>query len=77
MEAIEAALERNDLTTLGALGHHSKSPARLVGAIGFAELCQALEDNARGGDLERARAIVGQLRLLPMQIEQHIAKVLS
>ncbi len=77
MEAIEAALERKDLSALGALGHHSKSPARMVGAIGFANLCQALEDNARGGDLDRARDIVAQLRVLPAQIEVHIAKALA
>ncbi len=71
MEAIEAALERKDLSTLGALGHHSKSPARTAGAIGFANLCQALED------LDRARDIVAQLRLLPAQIEVHIAKALA
>jgi signal transduction histidine kinase/DNA-binding response OmpR family regulator len=77
MEAIEAALERNDLPALGALGHYSKTPARTVGAIGFANLCQALEDNAHDGNMERARDIVEQLRLLPVQIEEHVAKVLS
>jgi signal transduction histidine kinase/HPt (histidine-containing phosphotransfer) domain-containing protein/ActR/RegA family two-component response regulator len=76
MQDIEAALEREDLPALGALGHHSKTPARMVGAIGFADLCQALEDNARGGNMDRARDIVGQLRLLPVQIEQQIARVL-
>jgi HPt (histidine-containing phosphotransfer) domain-containing protein len=77
MEDIEMALKRKDLLALGALGHHSKTPARMVGAIGFADLCQALEDNARGGDLDRARDIVGQLRLLPAQIEEHIDRLLS
>ena len=76
MEDIEAALARKDLSALGALGHRSKTPARTVGAIGFADLCQALEDNAHGGDLDRARDIVERLRLLPAQIEEHIAKVL-
>ncbi len=77
MEAIEAALERKDLLALGALGHYGKSPARMAGAIGLANLCQALEDNARGGDLDRARDVVAQLRLLPAQIEVHIAKALA
>jgi HPt (histidine-containing phosphotransfer) domain-containing protein len=76
MEAIEAALLRNDLSALGALGHYSKAPAGMVGAIGFAVLCQALEDSARSGDLDRARVIVERLRLLPVQIEEYIAKVL-
>ncbi len=77
MKAIEEALERNDLPALGALGHYSKSPARLVGAIGFANLCQALEDNARGGSLDRARDIVEQLRPLPMQIEKQVTRFLQ
>lgn len=38
MREIEAALERNDLAALGALGHHVKSSARMTGAIGFANL---------------------------------------
>ncbi len=77
MENIEAALERKDLQALGALGHYSKAPAKLVGAMEFANLCQALEDNADGGDLDHARDIVGQLRVLPSQIERQIARVLA
>lgn len=76
MEAIEAALERKDLSALGAQGHYSKTPARMVGAIGFADLCQALEDNAHDGDMDRARDIVGRLRHLPGQIEEYIAMAL-
>ncbi len=74
---IEAALERGDLRMLGALGHSSKSPARMVGAMGYADLCQALEDNARDGDLERARDLVAKLSVLPQQIERQVAKALS
>ena len=76
MTDIDAALQREDLPALGALGHRSKTPARMVGAIGFADLCQALEDNALDGNLEKARNIVVQLRLLPAQIKEHIARVL-
>ena len=77
MADIDAALQREDLPALGALGHRSKTPARMVGAMGFADLCQALEDNALDGNLENARNIVVKLRLLPAQIKEHIAKVLS
>lgn len=73
---IEEALQREDMHALGALGHCCKTPARTVGAIGFADLCQALEDNAIDGNLENARNIVGKLRLLPAQIREHIARVL-
>jgi HPt (histidine-containing phosphotransfer) domain-containing protein len=73
---IDAALQREDLPALGALGHRSKTPARTVGALGFADLCQALEDNAIDGNLENARNIVVQLRLLPAQIREHAARLL-
>lgn len=76
MTDIDAALQREDLPALGALGHRSKTPARTVGAIGFADLCQALEDNALDGNLEKARNIVVQLRLLPAKIKEHITRVL-
>ncbi len=75
--AIEAALERRDLAELGALGHRGKSPAMMVGAVGTARLCEALEHNARSGDLEQAREIVGQLRLLPQKIHEHISGVFT
>jgi signal transduction histidine kinase/ActR/RegA family two-component response regulator/HPt (histidine-containing phosphotransfer) domain-containing protein len=74
---IDGALQREDLPALGALGHRSKTPARMVGAMGFADLCQALEDNALDGDLERARNIVMQLRLLPAQIKTEVARRLA
>jgi signal transduction histidine kinase/HPt (histidine-containing phosphotransfer) domain-containing protein/ActR/RegA family two-component response regulator len=74
---IDAALQREDLPALGALGHRSKTPARTVGAMGFADLCQALEDNAIDGDLNRARNIVSQLRLLPAQIKEQVARALA
>jgi len=74
---IEAALARGDLAALGALGHYSKSPAMMVGAAQVAHLCQALEANAREGDLERARHIVAQLRALPEQIREQLARELA
>jgi CheY-like chemotaxis protein/HPt (histidine-containing phosphotransfer) domain-containing protein len=77
MVAIEDALKRKDLQALGALGHYCKTPARTVGAIGYADLCQALEDNAHDGSLERAQNIVSGLHLLLSQIKKRIAKALS
>ncbi|MBI1887925.1 MAG: response regulator [Nitrosomonadales bacterium] len=67
MTEVEAALERKDLATLGALGHHLKSPAGMAGAMGFSHLCQALEHSA---DVEQARSIVSQLRLLLERIKE-------
>jgi len=76
MADIDSALQREDLPALGALGHRSKTPARTVGAMGFADLCQALENNAIDGNLENARNIVVQLRLLPAQIKEHCTRLL-
>ncbi|HEY6897592.1 MAG TPA: response regulator [Rhodocyclaceae bacterium] len=70
---IEAALESGDLITLRALGHRIKSPARAVGAIGLADLCQALEHINDDG-LDQARQIVDQLRPLLDQIAGHIER---
>jgi signal transduction histidine kinase/HPt (histidine-containing phosphotransfer) domain-containing protein/ActR/RegA family two-component response regulator len=74
VEAMEEALGRGDMQMLRALGHNSKSPARMVGAMEVAALCQALEDN--DGDIERARDIVARLRVLPAQIEKQVATAL-
>ncbi|MCX7196078.1 MAG: ATP-binding protein, partial [Proteobacteria bacterium] len=69
---IEAALTHGDMATLSALGHRTKSSARTVGAMGFGELCQALEQLKCGGDTEQARDIVVQMRTLLAQISENI-----
>ena len=74
---IEEAMERNDMAAVGALGHRAKSPARMVGAMEFANLCQALENGADGGGAERARDIVSQLRLLLERIMEEMEKHLK
>jgi len=73
MDEIESALERKDLVALSALGHHNKSPARMVGAMGFFNLCQALEDIGRnGGGIEQACDIVSSMRPLLDRINEQI-----
>lgn len=75
MLEIEVALQRNDVDALRALGHHNKSPARMVGAIGFSNLCQALEDHGKNGEgLEQVRDIVSQMRSLLERINEQINK---
>jgi PAS domain S-box-containing protein len=73
---IEAALTHGDMATLSALGHRTKSSARTVGAMGFGELCQALEQLKSDGDIEQARDIVVQMRTLLAQISENINKKL-
>ena len=72
LDEMRKALERNDREVLGELGHRAKSPARMVGAFGFANLCQALEHCARSGDIEEARAIYSQLEFMLQQISRKI-----
>ena len=71
---IEAALENGDMAALETLGHHVKSPALMVGAMGFANLCQALEHCEDAG---QARDIVCQLRPLLERIRECMDKSLA
>jgi two-component system, sensor histidine kinase and response regulator len=71
---IETALAHEDMATLSALGHRTKSSARTVGAMGFGELCQALEQLKGGEDIKQARDIVVQMRALLAQISESINK---
>ncbi len=70
MEKVKAALQRNDLAELRALGHHIKAPAAMVGAAAFAESCRALEEHP--DDMEKARELVGRMSGLLAQIEAQI-----
>lgn len=72
MVEIETALEKNDWAALAALGHRIKSAAGSVGAIGFADLCHALEQLREGGNVEQAREIVAQLHPLLGRIKEQI-----
>jgi len=74
---IDAALERGDRAGLAAVGHRIKSPARSVGAIGFADLCQALEKFRGDESLEQAGEIATQLHALLEQIKQRIDRELA
>jgi len=67
---MEEAVERNDFAVLSDLGHRAKSPARMVGAMGFASLCQELENCS--GDAEQVRIIVSQLRPLLGRIREMV-----
>lgn len=71
---IETALAHEDMVTLSALGHRTKSSARTVGAMGFGALCQALEELKSSEDTEQARGIVVQMRPLLARISESINK---
>jgi two-component system, sensor histidine kinase and response regulator len=72
LHEIEAALQQANLAALAALGHRNKSPARTVGALAYADLCQKLEQFKGGGDVEQARQIVVQMRPMLGQIAAQI-----
>jgi len=74
---IDDALAREDLATLGALGHCAKSSAATVGALGMAQLCQALQHLKDGGDMEQARCIVVKMAPLLARIVLHVNGVLA
>ncbi|HEY5994311.1 MAG TPA: PAS domain S-box protein [Gallionellaceae bacterium] len=70
MDKVAQALEGSDTRQLKELAHHIKSPAAMVGAAYFAELCSALEGSQ--GDLEHARAVVGRMQAMLEEIEMEI-----
>lgn len=77
MAEVDAALERKDVAALGMLGHHIRSPARMAGAMGFADLCQTLEGYGKGGaNIEQIREVVSQMRTLLDRINEQVNKEL-
>jgi HPt (histidine-containing phosphotransfer) domain-containing protein len=60
------------MAKLSVLGHRTKSSAKTVGAMGFSELCQALEHLKDGEDVGQARDIVVRMRMLLEQIAEKI-----
>ncbi|HEU0233505.1 MAG TPA: hypothetical protein VFQ94_00030, partial [Gallionella sp.] len=52
---------------------HIKSPARMAGAMGFADLCRTLERYGRdGGSMEQIRGVVSRMRLLLERISEEV-----
>ena len=58
---MRAAVENADCEALAGLGHKFKSPARSIGAAGFADICQSLERVANDRNLESARHLVSTI----------------
>ncbi len=77
LDEMDAAHTGGDLAALGGLGHKLKSSARTVGAMGFADLCQALESTGKANDMFQAEILLRQLHPLleriAMQVEQETA----
>jgi signal transduction histidine kinase/HPt (histidine-containing phosphotransfer) domain-containing protein len=73
---LQGTLARKDLPALADLGHRLKSSARMVGAMGFATLCQSLEEFRSVGDVEQAQCIVDQMPLLLAAVSADITRAL-
>jgi two-component system sensor histidine kinase/response regulator len=74
---LDAAIARQDLAAVGALGHRTKSAAAAVGAMGLARLSRQLEQFRHGGEVAAAAALVAQIHDLQVRIDQRIARFLS
>ena len=75
---IETALTHNDHETMARLAHHNKAPARMVGALGFADLCQELSDlSKQAAAPAQIGKAVAQMRPLLDLIEQRVQQELA
>jgi two-component system, sensor histidine kinase and response regulator len=70
LDKLDIALERRDVLQVRDLGHHIKSPAAMIGAMGFAGLCRALETVQ--DDLDGAYDLVNRMRSQLAQLEVQI-----
>ncbi len=72
---MEDALSNKDFKQLSALGHQLKSPARTVGALHFAELCEALEELNKPNDNDNeneARRLLDEIQQLSGKIGRRV-----
>ena len=74
---MEVARARRDLALLGGLGHKLKSSAATVGALGFADLCKALETAGKTNDWQQAENVLSQLPELLQEITRQVADLLK
>jgi HPt (histidine-containing phosphotransfer) domain-containing protein len=72
MVDLEAALAAGDNERLANLGHRLKSSARAVGAMGFANLCEALEAQRGADGNAEAQPVVVRLGELLVTLREHI-----
>jgi signal transduction histidine kinase/CheY-like chemotaxis protein/HPt (histidine-containing phosphotransfer) domain-containing protein len=72
-DEIEAALQREDLAALSALGHRIKSSASAAGAMGLADLGRTLETVQMDSSLEQARYLIARLPFVLEKIRGQVA----
>ena len=69
---LETALASGDLPKLADLGHRLKASSKMVGAMGFAQMCESLEGLRDGGTLVQAGTIVRQMPALLARVRNDI-----
>ena len=74
---IDIALVSGDLARAGAVAHRMKSAARAVGAMGFGEVCDELEQQQQRGAVAQGRALAARLRSLFARLERQVATELG
>jgi len=74
---LDAGLSQGDLPALAALGHRLKTSSAMVGAMGFARLCAALEALGADGNLDQARGVVRQLSVLATEIDADVKRAFA
>lgn len=80
MIAIESAMKQGDYQLLARLAHHNRSPALMVGATGFAELCGELEKQSKQADglqiigttVSKMRSQLDQIKLRFTEIKKQL-----
>jgi two-component system sensor histidine kinase/response regulator len=77
MAELQAALDAGDLGLLADLAHRLKSSSRLVGALGTAALCEALESHRVDGSLEDVARIVEQIAIKSARVRADIQAALA
>jgi two-component system sensor histidine kinase/response regulator len=77
MGQIHAAARAGELDTMASLAHRLKSSAKAVGALGFGNLCEALEGERGAVNTDQALALLARMdALLPLlhaHIQQEVA----
>ncbi|WP_073213498.1 CHASE domain-containing protein [Massilia sp. CF038] len=72
LDAIEEAVAQRDGARAADLGHRLKSSARAIGAMGFANLCEALESMRGGEGQDDAPLLVARMGELLAELAEHI-----
>lgn len=77
LSEMEVAQGERDLPALGRLGHKLKSSARTIGALSFANICEALEKASANNNWFDAESLMVKIRLLLKQITEQLENELS